>query len=210
MTNSPFRVRTFIWRCFTNRIPTKDQLVCRYILHSPHGLPCVLCFQADEELSHLFFNCRMAKLIWGKVVQWIGFEWVYEEVLWKSFLSWSDDERFKCLKKGNFRIIWTALVWNIWKIRNAILYEGAFCLIPDLIWDIKLRVWKWSFIGIILIPTVVFSTFVRRLWFVCFRFSWFGFSSSSIFYQGCLIVSRVWVPLLLSLLIYLAQFFYIN
>lgn len=105
LTNSPFKVQTFIWRCLINRISMKDQLVHRGILHFPHDLLCVICFQDEEELSHLFFNYRVAKVIWEKVVQWVGFEWVNEEFIWKSFLSSSGAEKFKVLKKGNSWIV---------------------------------------------------------------------------------------------------------
>lgn len=113
LTNSPFKVQTFIWRCLINRIPAKDQLVHRGILHFPHDLLCVICFQDDEELSHLFFNCRVAKVIWEKVVQWAGFKWVNKEFMWKSFLSSSGAEKFKVLKKGNSWIVLMAVVLNI-------------------------------------------------------------------------------------------------
>lgn len=86
-THSPFKVRTFVWWCFLNRISTKDQLRRRGILHSPYDFPCTLCFQVEEDLGHLFFNCRMADVIWKKVVDWIQIDWVNEALLWKSFSS---------------------------------------------------------------------------------------------------------------------------
>ncbi|KAI5391406.1 hypothetical protein KIW84_076275 [Lathyrus oleraceus] len=104
-THSPFKVRTFVWRCFLNRISTKDQLRRRGLLHSPYDFPCTLCFQVEEDLGHLFFNCRVADVIWKKVVDWIQIDWVNEALLWKSFSSWDSVEKFKMLKKGNECIV---------------------------------------------------------------------------------------------------------
>lgn len=79
----------------------KDQLVRRGILHSPHGLPRVLCFRVEEDLSHLFFNYGVAKVFWKKVSQWIGKQWVNKDIVWKSFSCWTSVEKFNMFKIGN-------------------------------------------------------------------------------------------------------------
>lgn len=96
-----------------------------------------------------------------------------------------------------------AVMWNIWKVRNAILFKGAFCSIPDLMWDIKLTAWKWSFIEDNSDSNYNFTNFFRRRYIVCPHFSWFGFSPD-LFFPRVSFVSMVRVPLVLFSLIYLA------
>lgn len=52
-----------------------------------------------------------------------------KDIVLKSFSSWTGVEKFNMFKKGNIWIVWMEVVWNIWKIINAILFEGSLCII---------------------------------------------------------------------------------
>lgn len=64
-------LKVFGWRMMLNRLPTRDHLARRGILHSAHENACILCFEEEENLSHMFFQCRISTRIWNKVYQWM-------------------------------------------------------------------------------------------------------------------------------------------
>lgn len=132
-THSPFKVKIFVWRCFLNRILMKDQLRRRGILSSPHDLPCALCFQVEEDLCHLFSNCRVVVIIWKKVVDWIGIDWMNVVLVWISFSSWVSVEKFKKFKKRKEGIAWMEVVWSLSNIRNDILFNDVHYIVSDLL-----------------------------------------------------------------------------
>ncbi|KAI5391407.1 hypothetical protein KIW84_076276 [Lathyrus oleraceus] len=103
--------------------------------------------EVEEDLGHLFFKCRVSDVIWNKVVDWIQIDWVNKALLWKSFSSWVSIEKFKMLKKGDEGIVWMAVVWSLWKIRNDILFNDAHSIVSNMLWDIKLTNLKWSLKG---------------------------------------------------------------
>lgn len=89
---------------------------------------CALRFQFEEDLSRLFFHGKVAIVIWKEVIGWLGIEWESEVVMWKSYSSWVRIEKFKSMEKGKVGIVWMTMVWNLWTIRNAILFDGAFAM----------------------------------------------------------------------------------
>ena len=68
----------------------------------------------------------------GKSESVVGIQWVNKDIVLKSFSSWTGVEKFNMFKKGNIWIVWMEVVWNIWKIINAILFEGSLCIISDM------------------------------------------------------------------------------
>ncbi|XP_058746485.1 uncharacterized protein LOC131619403 [Vicia villosa] len=66
----PLKVKAFGWRCFLNKIPTKDLLVKRGIILAS-DVKCVLCEETIETLFHSFFNCRYVETVWMEMVDWI-------------------------------------------------------------------------------------------------------------------------------------------
>ena len=51
------------WTAFLGRLPTRDRLISRGISVPPG---CVLCSNADESISHLFFECSFAVAAWTR------------------------------------------------------------------------------------------------------------------------------------------------
>ena len=50
------------WTVFLKRLPTRDRLIS-WGISLPPG--CVLCSNADESHSHLFFECSFAAVVWN-------------------------------------------------------------------------------------------------------------------------------------------------
>jgi hypothetical protein len=64
----PAKIKNFLWLVTNNAILTKDNLIKRKWTGSP------ICHFCDEEenISHLFFQCSMAKAVWAVVAHSIG------------------------------------------------------------------------------------------------------------------------------------------
>ena len=56
----PLKVKVFLWLLHRGVILTKDNLAKR----NWNGSKLCSCCQNDETISHLFFNCQMACLLW--------------------------------------------------------------------------------------------------------------------------------------------------
>jgi hypothetical protein len=59
----PLKIKIFLWQLFQNAILTRDNLKKRKWGGSPL---CSFC-QQEETMTHLFFECSNAKVIWGNL-----------------------------------------------------------------------------------------------------------------------------------------------
>ncbi|PNX80416.1 hypothetical protein L195_g036415, partial [Trifolium pratense] len=69
----PSKIIVFGWRLLLNRLPTRTALHRRGILSNPFESSCVFCFRHMEDETHLFFSCYFSKVVWCKVLNWLGF-----------------------------------------------------------------------------------------------------------------------------------------
>jgi len=69
------KVSIFAWRLLCNRLPTKDNLVRRQILHHEDNM-CVTGCGSIETTDHLFFTCDIFTGLWFLVLQWLHFYFV--------------------------------------------------------------------------------------------------------------------------------------
>lgn len=51
------------------------------------------------------------------------------------------------MKVGKEGSIWISDCLCIYDLRNDILFNNEACIVSDLVWNIKVLAWKWSFIG---------------------------------------------------------------
>jgi hypothetical protein len=64
----PPRVHIFLWLFANNKLMTRDNLQKRNL-----GKPtCCVFYNEDETVSHLFFNCIVANIVWGEVSDFFG------------------------------------------------------------------------------------------------------------------------------------------
>jgi hypothetical protein len=64
----PYKIKIFTWLVANNAIPTKDNMKRRNWEGSPI---CTFCDQV-ETVDHLFFQCSIAKCVWGIVAASMG------------------------------------------------------------------------------------------------------------------------------------------
>lgn len=72
----PSKIGAFGWRLMYNRLQTKDNLLKRNILPQGGDANYILCNEALESCSHLFFSCKAAYCIWYSCYDWLGYQCV--------------------------------------------------------------------------------------------------------------------------------------
>jgi hypothetical protein len=94
------------------------------------------------EHMHLFFSCPFSKGAWTNVFNWLGKSLQAGIEGRNHFLNFGD--LFIVKDKGQVRyLVWLATTWNMWKLRNNVIFNGV---IPDaslLVDKIKYSSWMW-------------------------------------------------------------------
>ncbi|WVZ85537.1 hypothetical protein U9M48_032454 [Paspalum notatum var. saurae] len=123
-TWAPLRCKFFVWLAIKNRVWTGDRLAKRGL---PHPATCPLCDQAEETIQHILVSCVFAWQIWTLILNELGLLTMAPQPGCTRFSNWwchSIKRIEKNLRKGlNSLIILVA--WEIWKHRNACVFEGA-------------------------------------------------------------------------------------
>jgi hypothetical protein len=66
--NIPTKIKMFLWLILNNAILTKDNMIKRNWVGDP---PCYFC-DKEETITHLLFQCSIAKAVWTIVAHSIG------------------------------------------------------------------------------------------------------------------------------------------
>ncbi|WVZ58759.1 hypothetical protein U9M48_008991 [Paspalum notatum var. saurae] len=92
----------------------------------PHPVACPLCDQDAESIQHLLISCVFAKQLWFLLLFGLGLSFLPQPG-GDSFLRWwSSSVKMapKELQKG-FNTLVFLVTWEIWRHRNACVFEGA-------------------------------------------------------------------------------------
>lgn len=76
-----------------------------------------MCLANEEPVDHLLI-CPISQFMWRMVLRWFGCSWVFPYSLKAHFEAWKmavGSKRGKDLWRSSF----LAIIWNIWKVRNA-------------------------------------------------------------------------------------------
>ncbi|XP_045821935.1 uncharacterized protein LOC123914805 [Trifolium pratense] len=134
----PSKVNIFGWRVLLNRLLTRAALHHCGILTNHHELSCVFCFLQAEDEKHLFFSCPFSKGVWNKVLSWLGTSLQTGVEGRDHFLLFGD--LFKMKDKCRVRyLVWLATTWNIWNLRNKVIFKGNIPDVSSLLETIKLH-----------------------------------------------------------------------
>jgi len=122
----PLKVSLFAWRLLQNRIPTKDNLMCRQVLSVNDELctggcgstedrdqPCTGGCGSTEDRDHLFVSCNFYGNIWVLIRGWLGIPTVTSPNLLshlRHFSGLGGGSKFIVLA---FKMIWLAVVYVI-------------------------------------------------------------------------------------------------
>lgn len=84
-TAVPSKFLVLAWRILLDRLPARVALQQRGVMEFAQGPSCVMCFQAEEDVQHLFFLCEKSRLIWQCICQWFGAELSLFAGRWENF-----------------------------------------------------------------------------------------------------------------------------
>lgn len=94
---------------------SKDNLAKSGILKP---LECIFCNEI-ENINHLFFECTVAKQIWTLASEFLSLE------LGTDYLSiakfWLANNKHMALNS-----ICACVLWNMWKFRNAFIFDNVY------------------------------------------------------------------------------------
>ncbi|XP_058754722.1 uncharacterized protein LOC131627879 [Vicia villosa] len=156
----PMKSKAFGWRSFINKLPTRGALFRKGVIPSPNVV-CAFCRGIEETTVHLLLSCHCVDLVWRDIAEWIGFDNFKAGDIKESFLRWYNFSRKARVRKGKEGVVWLAVVWHIWLVRNGIVFRGDSWNISDIVWGVKALVWRWSFVGKIMQFNCNFYEFSR-------------------------------------------------
>jgi hypothetical protein len=121
--NVPPRVQVFLWLVSHNKILTRDNLAKRQTINDGR---CLFCCE-PESMCHLFFECDVARDVWSYVSSLVGRGMGnnYEQVA----RLWISNE-----KNGALNTFSSAVIWNLWKMRNELHFGSLTWTGFQVIW----------------------------------------------------------------------------
>ncbi|KAL8547093.1 hypothetical protein ACS0TY_006716 [Phlomoides rotata] len=103
---------------------TTDNLIRRGIHINDEGKKCQLCKEKEENIKHLFFDCKVTYGIWTSIIKWLGVTMVLHISPSVHFSYFAE-----CLGNGQKRkaasSIWIGIVWGIWNLRNEVIFKNS-------------------------------------------------------------------------------------
>ena len=110
----PPRVQFFLWLLSNNRVLTRDNLGKRREVSDP---TCLFCSE-KESISHLFFECCVARNIWLIISELLN------QDIGANFESiarfWVANKRHKFTN-----VVTSSVIWSLWKLRNEMCFQGV-------------------------------------------------------------------------------------
>jgi mannosylglycoprotein endo-beta-mannosidase len=136
----PLKIKAFIWLIVKNRILTKINLAKKGWKGS---VLCEFC-GGNEDMNHLFFECPMAKYNWNvaSCALGIGTKPVNFYDLCQNWL-----QKFTGRDRIVVMVGTAALLWNLWKTRNASCFQQKFHNNPtEVIFSMCRLMDDWNFL----------------------------------------------------------------
>jgi mannosylglycoprotein endo-beta-mannosidase len=115
----PLKIKAFIWLIVKNRILTKMNLVKK---GWKGNVSCEFC-EGKEDMNHLFFECPMAKYNWSVASRASDIGTKHEN-FYDMFQNWL--QKFVGRDRTVVMLGTSALLWNLWKTRNASCFQWKF------------------------------------------------------------------------------------
>ncbi|XP_076902898.1 uncharacterized protein LOC143557791 [Bidens hawaiensis] len=138
----PIKVNCFIWKLLMDRIPTKITLSYRGI--SMGDCMCALCGVTVETSQHLFVKCKVARLVWSNVHDWVKIPKLNYSDSVKELLVYPTQHTSNKEERLAIQSISAVTCWMIWISRNEVIFEGAPFSVSKVVHDIKTASFLWA------------------------------------------------------------------
>ncbi|CAA0841453.1 Unknown protein [Striga hermonthica] len=122
------KLKHFLWKCYSDVLPTKTKLRKKGLLVD---CICQTCGEDLETIEHIFFKCKKAREMWKAA----PVNWELTQVPNTSFKQWWIDVcSVNKLEVSEARIeLTTYLLWWLWKARNLWVFKKAWMPVPVII-----------------------------------------------------------------------------
>lgn len=122
----PPKLKFFLWKSLNEAIPVHENLKKRKLAIVS---TCHRCGEGSETTAHCLFQCKVSKEIWSLApMPTPSATYIQQHSIINVFKC------FKAIsKQDQASSLFPFLMWQIWKSRNAILYEGKQWSIPNII-----------------------------------------------------------------------------
>ncbi|KAJ0743947.1 putative reverse transcriptase zinc-binding domain-containing protein [Helianthus annuus] len=136
----PLKCNIFMWRLLLDRIPTKEALRRRNIIHGESA--CDFCSEEVESAVHVFTGCGLATGVWQGIASWVRLPPIFLFSI-KDLL-----EVVKCSgwSKSRKEILYGIVMvtcWRIWKARNERIFSQKSRSVAELVADVKSLSYLW-------------------------------------------------------------------
>jgi hypothetical protein len=90
---------------------------------------------------HLFIYCDTLRKIWTEVFSWLRLDFSLPQNLFSILnLMGLTGKKYK---KLSLIMVWTTVVWAMWKMRNSVIFDNEVVNVEKAVDDVKLWSWKW-------------------------------------------------------------------
>ena len=136
----PPRAAIFSWRHLKDRLPTRDNLLRRNV--AIQEAVCPLCGQVQEEVDHLFFNCKKTIGLWWESMRWIQVVGPLPASPASHFVQFCDGFG-AAINHSRWCGWWVALTSTIWQHRNLLIFQGKTFDSSKVMEDALFLAWSW-------------------------------------------------------------------
>jgi len=138
----PLKVVVFVWHLLRNRLPTKDNLLRRGILHTD-SCQCIAGCDSMKTVNHLFLHCSLFGTIWNCVRCWIGLSIAVPLNVSDHFSQFYFGGGRSQVQHTILNVVWFATVWEIWKERNNRIFNDKESSVMRIVDKIKSLSYSW-------------------------------------------------------------------
>ena len=144
---APPKCSFFAWLAVQNRLWTSDRLAIRGWPHQP---VCQLCRCHPETARHILFECRYSRRVWADMAIWLKCPNLLQDIgsgrptvldYWKASVA------SNCSSREGLTTATILITWEIWKERNARVFNNKFIMPSLLVQKIKDEAGNWILAG---------------------------------------------------------------
>ncbi|XP_062113178.1 uncharacterized protein LOC133824317 [Humulus lupulus] len=111
--------RFILWLVMLQRLRTRV-FIRNY--NSTLDPSCLFCGEHNEDVHHLFFQCKYSKQCLLQVKKWLG--WKVKAEDYENLLQWIfKTRRWSRFRKSILTAVVASLIYHIWRMRNDILWS---------------------------------------------------------------------------------------
>jgi hypothetical protein len=144
---APPKCRFFAWLAVQNRLWTSDRLEKRGLPHQPS---CPLCKCQAETARHIMFECRYSRRIWRQAVAWLSCPSLVQDLgsgRQTVLQYWQAAALSPTAHPQGLKSAITLITWELWKERNARVFNNKATMPSTLMQKIKDESKNWILAG---------------------------------------------------------------